>query len=252
MTDDAGLAAGRRLGQRSWPRIAVEIIAVVASILMAFGIDAWWDVNQARLDEEVALGALRSEFLQNRSSLVERIELNRMGMARVRDFLRASPDELRSTGPDILVDFANDLWAPLTFDPALGATSGYLTQGVVVTEQGELVRRAVTDWERSFLDAGEEAAALWGASHAALAALATHVAQVSPNEGETAGILSLVRVEPVETLLAAQRDDQLRGLSITKVTLQNIYTRELSDLLVLTDSVLAVLGVEIETLPPRP
>ena len=45
-----------------WSRIAVEGIAIVASILLAFAIDAWWDDKQREETEQVVLRALLNDF----------------------------------------------------------------------------------------------------------------------------------------------------------------------------------------------
>ena len=48
-----------------WKRIFVEGIAVVASILLAFGIDAWWDERLERSNEQALLTRLSTEFSTN-------------------------------------------------------------------------------------------------------------------------------------------------------------------------------------------
>ena len=45
-----------------WPRIAVEGIAIVASILLAFAIDAWWADKQRQEAEQVVLQTLLNDF----------------------------------------------------------------------------------------------------------------------------------------------------------------------------------------------
>ena len=45
-----------------WSRIAVEGIAIVASILLAFAIDAWWDDRQREETEQVVLRTLLNDF----------------------------------------------------------------------------------------------------------------------------------------------------------------------------------------------
>ena len=35
-----------------WPRLLVEGVAIVASILLAFGIDAWWQDRQTHYEEQ--------------------------------------------------------------------------------------------------------------------------------------------------------------------------------------------------------
>ena len=46
----------------SWPRILVEAAAIVASILLAFWIDAWWDTTRDRDREVVVLSALLDDL----------------------------------------------------------------------------------------------------------------------------------------------------------------------------------------------
>ena len=48
--------------QIPWLRVFVEGVVIVGSILLAFGIDAWWDGSKERADELDYLRALRSEF----------------------------------------------------------------------------------------------------------------------------------------------------------------------------------------------
>jgi hypothetical protein len=45
-----------------WPRIAVEGVAIVASILLAFAIDAWWEDRQREATEQVVLQTLLNDL----------------------------------------------------------------------------------------------------------------------------------------------------------------------------------------------
>ena len=55
-----------------WKRIAVEASAIVASILFAFGIDAWWQERLERLDEQELLNRLSVEFSANLDRIDQR------------------------------------------------------------------------------------------------------------------------------------------------------------------------------------
>jgi hypothetical protein len=48
-----------------WNRLAVEAFVIVASILLAFAIDAWWTRYQESIEEQELLTGLRAEFLVN-------------------------------------------------------------------------------------------------------------------------------------------------------------------------------------------
>ncbi len=52
-----------------WGRITAEGAAIVASILLAFWIDAWWESEQRREDELFAMSALLSELKSYREGL---------------------------------------------------------------------------------------------------------------------------------------------------------------------------------------
>jgi len=52
-----------------WPRIFAEGVAIVVSILLAFGIQAWWEGRQDREDETVILSNLLDEFRQIRANI---------------------------------------------------------------------------------------------------------------------------------------------------------------------------------------
>ena len=43
----------------------MEGVVIVGSILLAFGIEAWWDGMQERAEEQVVLLALQEEFTAN-------------------------------------------------------------------------------------------------------------------------------------------------------------------------------------------
>ena len=52
-----------------WGRVAVEGVVIVASILIAFGIDAWWDSRQRRFDEDELLAAVQQNLEDTRIEL---------------------------------------------------------------------------------------------------------------------------------------------------------------------------------------
>lgn len=62
-------------------RILVEGVVIVLSILLAFGIDAWWDDVQQQAAEQEALRGLETDFAANlealKSSIAAHIEYRR-------------------------------------------------------------------------------------------------------------------------------------------------------------------------------
>ena len=62
--------------QVPWLRVFVEGVVIVASILLAFGIEAWWDGVQERAEEQLTLRALRVEFLEAKAELEYRLNFH--------------------------------------------------------------------------------------------------------------------------------------------------------------------------------
>lgn len=57
-----------------WKRLSVEAAAIVASILLAFAIDAWWDHRNDLISEVEILHSLQDEFTANHETLLQDIE----------------------------------------------------------------------------------------------------------------------------------------------------------------------------------
>lgn len=55
---------------RTWPRLVIEGLVIITSILLAFGIDAWWSERQARADERASLELL----VRDLESTIERLD----------------------------------------------------------------------------------------------------------------------------------------------------------------------------------
>ena len=65
----------QRLDSRlqSWGLLLTEMVLIVASILLAFALDSWWDERRDRVEEGEILQGLQEEFRLNRSTLERRL-----------------------------------------------------------------------------------------------------------------------------------------------------------------------------------
>jgi hypothetical protein len=225
-----------------WKRILVEGAAVVASILLAFGIDAGWDASRERADELSVVAALQAEMLGNRERLIRTIGFNEKARTSVTQFLRLSPDDALAIEPGTFENPIHvDLWAPYTFDPELGATMVFLDRETTRSEDVRSLRRAAVDWNRRFLDAGEEAAVLWDSSREVLRLMSSHIADLRPEEGLQVG-LGVIRQDYAVRMSRIRADEEVTAAVFAKFNLQGIYTNELRRLLAQTDSVLIMVG----------
>ena len=63
--------------QIPWTRVFAEGLVIVVSILLAFGIDAWWDTRVRRADEQQVLSQLAEGLRLDREEFQQRLELQR-------------------------------------------------------------------------------------------------------------------------------------------------------------------------------
>ncbi|MDX1570692.1 MAG: hypothetical protein R3200_09420 [Xanthomonadales bacterium] len=102
-------------GKAPWGRWAAEFFVIVTSILLAFGIEAWWDERKERLEEQEILAGLEREYLDYRERLefaIERHALMQAGMEALLEAMGAGT----WTSETLTLDQAvtRTLWPPTT------------------------------------------------------------------------------------------------------------------------------------------
>lgn len=112
-----------------WLRVAVEGAVIVVSILLAFGIDAWW--QSAELKREVAqeLQSVGRELRRNQDLLEFQIDIiGRVvrGDDAMLALMEAGGRAPSVSVPDTLAFLVN---TSLTFDPSLGALDALVASG---------------------------------------------------------------------------------------------------------------------------
>jgi len=79
-----------------WKRLSAEAAAIIASILLAFAIDAWWAQRMALNETDALISGLHSDFQTSQSHLDEWLGGNERMLLAITEFL----DELRRTDID--------------------------------------------------------------------------------------------------------------------------------------------------------
>jgi len=138
------------------PRVLAEGTAIVASILLAFAIDAWWDERKDRANEQQILLALKSEFEINRIEAQSVVDHHEESIRRIREFKLMPKDSLESME---VVDYRNLVRAfagPQTFDPRRGTVSALISAGRLGVLRDPVLREALMTFMTIVEDAGED------------------------------------------------------------------------------------------------
>lgn len=112
-----------------WPRIMVEGLLIVGSILLAFGIDAWWDRRAERAKEREALEALSEDFAAADSILgirVLAIDSAAVAAQAIIGLVGPASDESQS---DSLAMLIPRIIRRPTFQPPMGTLEALLGSG---------------------------------------------------------------------------------------------------------------------------
>jgi len=128
-------------------RLFLEGLVIVASILLAFGIDAWWDARQERERVEAALQSVADEVTQNRGEIERAAAANRRRVERLRWFIDAAPTDIASQPVDALLDAAFSVARPNTYDGGGGALSGLVASGDLSLIPDSDLRRQLLEWQ---------------------------------------------------------------------------------------------------------
>jgi len=138
-----------------WLRIAVEGAVIVVSILLAFGIDAWW--QSAELKREVAqeLQSVGRELRRNQNLLEFQIDMSERivrGSDAVLALMDAGGRAPSVSVPDTLA-FLVHTW--LTFDPSLGALDALVASGRLAAIPDPETRLRLSGLRAFIEDAGD-------------------------------------------------------------------------------------------------
>lgn len=130
-----------------WPRIFAEGVAIVVSILLAFGIEAWWSDRQERAAEKELLSSIRSELAELHQVVDGRITYIKGIREAGRQILRATTVEDHGLSDQRIDELLYQIWfheevAALSTPVMISAiSSGEI--GLILSSD---VRRQIASW----------------------------------------------------------------------------------------------------------
>jgi hypothetical protein len=134
------------------PRILIEGVVIVASILLALAADAWWDGVQEREEERKVLSAIRAEFEMNLENLAQTGEYHRRALTAMQTVVSAS----RSDSVDAEVSegaiFVSWVVATPHYNPATGALAATIGSGQIGLIRNVELRHRLAGWDAIISD----------------------------------------------------------------------------------------------------
>ena len=128
-----------------WARLVAESAVIVLSILLAFGIDAWWDDRREAVEAHKILLGLEQEFAGYRASLAMRVEVTGARAESVARMIGAIRS--RTVPPVAVMDTA--IVAAVfggTFDPGSGSRDALIASGKLGLIRNPELRDGLSAW----------------------------------------------------------------------------------------------------------
>lgn len=142
---------------RRWGRVVAEGLLIVFSILLAFGIDAWWRQRGDRQAEVEALQGLRDDFVES----LGRLASARSEHVEVRDasirLLAITGPNASETVPDLVMDsLVMALIAGPKVFPVTATYDALIASGRIELLESAALRRELARWATAVVDLREE------------------------------------------------------------------------------------------------
>ena len=136
-------------------RLAWEGLVVVASILVAFALDAWWDARGASADLRRELISVQSELAANRTAIAERVRDHRLAMSSIEEVIRlVEQGSANSTISDSLL-YRAFVHSP-TSDPSTGGLDALISSGRLALLQDASLKSFLAGFRNRVEDVRED------------------------------------------------------------------------------------------------
>ena len=218
-------------------RVSAEVALIVASVLLAFWIEASWSgLQEARLEADLIAG-VAAEARTNADQLREIIRDTHYRLDLIDRFVAATPDELLGVEPPDAVELVTALPRVPEFHP-LGAATQLLSEVPILDRSGVAVRSTVNEWLRQLEGVERNLSDLQSYRIEIQRRLTEY--QDDPGLG-TRRVPDAVAGSGLDIVSRLRADEELVQMVLHKRHIQHLYARDLEVLLQpLLDSIAAV------------
>ena len=129
--------------QIPWLRVFVEGVVIVVSILLAFGLQAWWDGVQEREEEQQYLRALQADFHETQDLFLTEIAFYEVIDEHNRTFLRLLDSPVGSVPVDSLELMVRKAFISGEFIPVLATYNDMVNSGASAYCRGSQADRRI-------------------------------------------------------------------------------------------------------------
>lgn len=140
-----------------WGRVVAEGLLIVLSILLAFGIEAWWSERGERDAEAEALEGLRDDFVESLGRLAStRSDHLKVRDAAVRLLAITGPEATQTVSDPVMDTLVMALIAYPKVFPVTATYDALIASGRIELLENAALRRELARWSTAVIDLREE------------------------------------------------------------------------------------------------
>jgi len=230
--------SGRRLG-----RLVTEMIVIVASILLAFWIDAAWEERSERTREYQALNDLQVDFLENEERLQNAVDYGRVRIRSLEALAAIATSRIPAPSRDSINSlFSQIIWFNAV-DPVTSTLDGLKGSGELGILRRERLRTLLARWESHVRDTKEDEAYLAQSTFSDL----WEWYRRGPPMANPFGVLpEVVLSQDSVDVLPFLKTREFQNLMVQQYALQVVVNGGLAEANSLISEILDVVGAELE------
>lgn len=135
--------------------LALQAAAIIASILLAFAIEAWWDSRQESELQQAVLASLHRDFQQNRINLNNTLQQFEVWKKQYSRYQSSTPAELALLDEEAAGHMVTSLSPGMTYDPSSGTLDALISDGRLALIEDLGLRDGLANWLRALRDIAE-------------------------------------------------------------------------------------------------
>jgi len=132
--------------RRSVAAVGLEVVLITGSILLAFGLDAWWDRWGDRASEQTLLVALQTEFDGIEEELARARDVHERRQKAATELIGVIDNNRQFPPADSLWSLVQSAIVRTTIDPPSGVLSSSIGSGAIALIQDAELGQALTAW----------------------------------------------------------------------------------------------------------
>ncbi|NNF57049.1 MAG: hypothetical protein HKN04_02305 [Rhodothermaceae bacterium] len=130
-----------------WKRVLIEGVVIVASILLAFAIDAWWDRQTTAGETHQALRAIEAELVENLAYFESAEDVYRVAAQGGADLLHLTGPEVSVADGEQVSYLIGEMWRRPDLDPpSTGASAAMVSTGAAARVRSRALRQELALW----------------------------------------------------------------------------------------------------------